>query len=150
MSTADIGPVVFGELGGPRAVLFHGLTGAPSELRTLAIALGSSGWRVETPLLPGHGRTPEALLPLDAGDLLGFARRTVLERDRPQLVGGLSMGGLLAIVAAAELPQLPGLVLLAPAVRMAGPTALFDALGRVPWPRGLRALMSKDRPGAGP
>lgn len=42
-------------------VLIHGLTGSPATMAPLAASLAKKGFRVETPLLAGHGTTIEEL-----------------------------------------------------------------------------------------
>jgi len=43
------------------ALLIHGFTATPFEVRKLGGVLNRTGLRVVGPLLPGHGQTPEAL-----------------------------------------------------------------------------------------
>jgi alpha-beta hydrolase superfamily lysophospholipase len=128
---------------GRRALLLHGLTGSPIELWPLAEGLAAAGWRVELPLWPGHGTTPRALAQTPPSELVEEAR--TLGREGADAIVGFSMGGLLAMVAAAESPRPLRLVLLAPAVTMTGGARLFDRLGRLPWlPSGL--LVDKGGP----
>jgi carboxylesterase len=119
--------------GGPdAALLLHGLTGSPFEVRPVAEALNRGGARCLGPAMAGHpsaddlARTPwaawvdgarEALLRLDG------ARRT--------WIVGCSMGALVACALAREHPdRVDGLVLLAPALRLAWPGRLAAALAR--------------------
>lgn len=138
-------PFALGEPSWPRILLFHGLTGAPSELWPLGVGLARAGFRVEAPLLPGHGESPERLALVTATDVLQAARDAV-ERVRPVAIGGLSMGALLGLASAT--PAQTRILLLAPAARMAGSSRLFDALGRAPWPRALKATIGKGHPPA--
>lgn len=115
----------------PRALLLHGLTGGPSELAPLAAGLAVAGWECALPRWRGHATTPADLASTTAEALVDQARE--LGRSDPDAIVGLSMGALLGLVAAAEAPRPVPLVLLAPAVRMAGASAWFDRLGRLPW-----------------
>jgi alpha-beta hydrolase superfamily lysophospholipase len=117
--------------GGPRVLLLHGLTGSPVELWPLAEGLAEAGWRAELPLWPGHGATPDLLARTPPAALLESAH--ALGREGAEAVVGFSMGGLLAMVAAAAAARPLALVLLAPAVTMAGTARLFDRLGMLPW-----------------
>jgi esterase/lipase len=142
------GAFELGPSAGPRVLLFHGLTGAPSELWPLGRALATAGFRAVAPLWPGHGETAASLVSVDAGDLLSKAQR-LADVERPAAIVGLSMGSLLATVAAAGAPTVERLVLCAPAVRMAGRSRLFDRLGGVPWPHGFPLLVPKGAPETG-
>jgi esterase/lipase len=137
-----------GPIDGPRVLLFHGLTGAPIELWPLGYALACAGYRVEAPRWKGHGTRVESLLDVQAGDLVAQARE-VTAAASPVAIVGLSMGALLATVAAGACPRLHALVLLAPAVRLAGPNALFEQVGRLS-PRSLGRTIVKKRPGVAP
>jgi carboxylesterase len=101
-----------------RAVLLlHGSGDTPQSLRYLADRLHAAGYSVHVPLLPGHGRSPRAFRQVSAHDYLAAAR-AALEEARAHntwvAVAGLSMGGALAVQLAAEAPDVPALVLLAP------------------------------------
>lgn len=107
---------------GTRAVLLlHGFGDTPQTLGYLATYLHMQGWAVRAPLLPGHGRTLSEFAASRAGDWVAFAR-TELEslRTRYEAVAlvGLSMGGSVATILAAEFSDLPALVLLAPYLSM--------------------------------
>ena len=129
------------------AVLLHGLTGVPSEMRPVARHLTRLGYKVETPLLPGHGATHRELLRTTWRDWLNGAREAVRQASAesgPVVVAGLSMGALAAVLLAAEEESascVAGIVLLSttlrydgssiPATRMFLPLAhLFPFLGR--------------------
>jgi carboxylesterase len=87
------------------ALCLHGLTGTPYEVRPLGEALAQAGVRALGPLLPGHGGEPEALAGAGHADWIDAARDAYLalrcEHERVSVVG-LSLGGLLALVLAAE------------------------------------------------
>lgn len=109
--------------GGKQGVLLiHGFTGTPAEMRLLGDFLQQAGYTVLSVLLPGHGTTPEELNTMTARDWFEEVERgyAVLSQvcDRVSVVG-LSMGGLLALKAAAELP-------VHRAVFMSTPIYVFD------------------------
>jgi carboxylesterase len=84
-------------------LLLHGWTGSPSHLRLLANDLVSAGFGVSVPLLPGHATSIEALLRVGWRDWLRTAAAAadgVLASGARLHLGGLSMGGLLAILLA--------------------------------------------------
>ena len=100
------------------AVLFiHGFGGNGNHFEELPRHVAAAGWRVRVMLLPGHGtvpadfeRTGDSAL-LEA--VLGEARQLLQEHERVVLLGH-SMGGALATLAAAQLPETAGLILGAP------------------------------------
>lgn len=101
-----------------RAVLLlHGYTGAPSEMRLLGEYLHSKGFTVKCVLLPGHGTTPEDLSETTTEDWYAEAEHACCElisRFPKVMVAGLSMGGLLTIRLAAQLPIHKAAILAAP------------------------------------
>lgn len=107
-------------------LLLHGFTGSPWEVRPLGEALAARGFAVHAPLLPGHGGAPEAMLWVTWRDWLAASDAALrgLGDGRPVLVGGLSMGCLLAMLLAARHPtSVKGLALLAPVVKVRRPGA---------------------------
>lgn len=113
---------------GAGVLLLHGFGDTPQTLGYLAAYLHAQGWGVHAPLLPGHGRTLHAFAVSGAADWLGEAREA-LGRMRARYehvsVVGLSMGGSLATILAAESSDIQALVLLAPYLSM--PTRLRRA-----------------------
>jgi carboxylesterase len=112
-----------------RAVLLlHGFGDTPQTLEYLAEFIYARGWTVRAPLLPGHGRTLDEFAASRASDWIELARAELESlRSRYETVSlvGLSMGGSLATILAAECPGVPALVLLAPYLSM--PTRLRRA-----------------------
>ena len=89
---------------GEAVVLVHGFTGTPAHWRLMAPVLAAAGYTVEIPLLAGHGTSVDDLAATRASDWLASvhaALDSVGDHRRVHLVG-LSMGGLLSVVAAAE------------------------------------------------
>ena len=109
-------------------LLLHGFGDTPQTFCYLAPALHAAGFSVRVPLLPGHGTTVADFHRSGAEEWLDSARREYQRLRRDVAVaglGGLSMGGALATLLAAESPGLPALVLLAPYLGM--PPLLFAA-----------------------
>lgn len=99
-------------------LLIHGLGGTPVELRLVARALNRAGHTVHCPQLAGHCAGEAELLATGWRD---WAASVEAELDRMQstcdsvIVGGLSLGAVLAIHIAAKRPEsVDGLALYAP------------------------------------
>jgi len=112
------GPIELPTPGARDAVLLlHGFGDSPDTLRYLAADLHARGFPVYAPLLPGHGRTLDAFRRSPRGSWLAAARdayaRLAARYERVGVVG-LSMGGALAVLVAADQPQVAALALLAP------------------------------------
>ncbi len=101
-------------------LLCHGFTGSPQSLRPWAEALAAAGHTVRLPLLPGHGTRWEDLNRARWQDwyaTVSAALDELVERCATVVVGGLSMGGALALRLAEQRgSQVSGLVLVNPAV----------------------------------
>ena len=102
------------------ALIFHGLAGTPFEVAPVARALRAEGMAAHTPLLPGHGAGPETYLASSFEEWRAFARAEYqrLSAGGPVLLGGYSLGGILALdiaehAAECGLPAPAGLLLLA-------------------------------------
>ncbi|GEJ59113.1 alpha/beta hydrolase [Anaeromyxobacter diazotrophicus] len=120
--------------GGPdAALLLHGLTGSPFEVRHVAERLQQDGLRCLGPVLPGHGGSPEALAPVAWRDWVEGARRDLARLDgaRRVFLVGCSMGALVACALAAARPgRVAGLALLAPALQLSGAARVAGAVAR--------------------
>src|SRR4030042_3022482 len=91
-----------GEIG---CLLIHGWTSPPDELLPLAEHLNSFGYTVYAPLLLGHGTKPEDLEHVTWKDWLYKSRETLEEikkHSRKVFVGGISMGGNLAMMVSGD------------------------------------------------
>jgi carboxylesterase len=110
-------------------LLIHGLGGAPAELKVVATGLQSEGFTVSCCQLAGHCGTAEDLITTGWHDWAASVE-TALAELRTEcdtvLVGGLSLGAILALHAAAKHPdKISGLLLYAP-------TLWYDGFS-VPW-----------------
>lgn len=102
-------------------LLLHGFGDTPQTLGLLVEHLHSAGFGIRAPLLPGHGRSIQAFSGSRRGQWLDFARYELAAfRRRYSSVGitGLSMGGAIATLLAAENPDIAALVLIAPYLGM--------------------------------
>jgi carboxylesterase len=100
-------------------LLFHGVTATIAEVRLLANRLFVEGFSVASPLLPGHGTTPTELNHCRWQDWTAAAEASYKEfshRCETIVVGGESMGALLACWIAARQPEAAVLLLYAPAI----------------------------------
>ena len=106
--------------GGPVTVLLlHGFTGSPAEMTLLAQALHHQGYSVEVPLLQGHGTCLEDLVPLRPQQWIEQVDQVIetqLGRGQQVVLGGLSMGSILALQAALRWPQICALMLFSPPI----------------------------------
>lgn len=85
-------------------VLTHGYAGTPAHFRPLAAELNSTGLTVIVPRLAGHGTTMEDMAQTTAEDWVASTRQAIAEVANHKRVhlAGLSMGGLISLVLAAE------------------------------------------------
>ncbi len=125
------------ELGdGPdAALLLHGFSGSPWELRPLAEGLAAAGIRCKVPLLPGHGIDAAALGRATVAEWLAAAHDAVdsllAEGRRRIFLAGFSAGGCISLQVAADRPgDLSALALLAPALGFHGNARLYRGLFR--------------------
>jgi carboxylesterase len=119
-------------------LLIHGLGGTPMELRYVAQGLAHAGHTVHVPQLAGHCGTAEELKGTCWTDWYASVER---EQDRLKarcdsiVVGGLSVGSVLALHLAAARPEaVSGLALYAPSLWL-------DGWG-VPWHAALFRLVT--------
>ena len=126
--------------GGPcGVVLVHGYTGTPMELRPLGDYLAAQGFTVLGVRLPGHGTSWQELEQTTWPKWYQAVADGVRQLQgccKSVSVAGLSLGGLLAAKAAAELP-------LASAVLMSTPIYVRD--WRVPFIKYLRFFVRRIR-----
>ena len=110
---------------GVGVLLCHGFTGNPSSLAPWARRLAADGRTVLVPRLPGHGTSWQEMNRTRWDDWYAVVLAelmTLRRRCDVVVVGGLSMGGALALRLAQEHgPDVAGLVLVNPAVRLSDP-----------------------------
>ena len=101
-------------------LLSHGFTGSPASMRPWGEHLGSLGYGVAVPLLPGHGTTWQELNRYRWEDwyaAIGAAFDALRAEHDAVVVGGLSMGGALALRLAADRPdEVAGVMVVNPAL----------------------------------
>lgn len=101
-------------------LLSHGFTGSPFSIAPWARALNEHGYGVTVPRLPGHGTDWRELNRTGWDDWYGEIQRAFGDLAAAHdviVVGGLSMGGALALRLAADQPELvAGVILVNPAV----------------------------------
>lgn len=101
-------------------LLSHGFTGSPVSIRPWAEHLAAQGYAVSVPQLPGHGTRWQDMVPTRYDDYRDEVDRAFADlRDRCDavVVGGLSMGGCLALeLAARRADEVAGVVVVNAAV----------------------------------
>jgi esterase/lipase len=114
---------------GVSALLVHGLTGTPFEMRYLGDQLAARGVRVRGVKLAGHAGTPEELGAAGYDNWYESVVKSLedlREHGEPIVVIGLSMGAVLsARLAADQGESISGVVLLAPAFFLPMSTTLL-------------------------
>ena len=115
------GDAFFLEGGKTGIFLSHGYSATTAEVRLVAEKLHAAGYTVGAPLLPGHGTKPEDLNQVKWQDWVraGESELKKLFGVCEQVwVAGESMGGVLALHLASKYPQVVGIILFAPAIRL--------------------------------
>lgn len=100
-------------------LLSHGFTGSPASMIPWGQHLARLGHAVSVPRLPGHGTSVKDMIPTRYADYRAEVEReysALAARCDAVVVGGLSMGGSLALDLAQQHPEIKGLVLVNPAV----------------------------------
>ena len=132
-------------------LLLHGLTATTAEVRPLAKRLLDEGYTVSGILLPGHGTTPENLSQTDRKDWIKASEEAYNELKREcssVIVGGESVGALIALRLASDYPEIKGLLLYAPAMSLAASFLKKVFLVMVsPFVFSLKKKIPKDREG---
>jgi pimeloyl-ACP methyl ester carboxylesterase len=112
----------------PEVLLLHGLWSSAREMQPVANALRRTGYRVETPEIPGYayaaGTKMGSWRDWVQGAVIAFD--TLASKHESVLVGGLCAGGMVAPAVAAR----KGIL---------SPTAFFDGWG-LPWLTRLRYI----------
>jgi carboxylesterase len=111
-------------------LLIHGFTGAPGSMKKIGEELFADGYTVYGIRLPGHGTHITDMEKTTWQDWLDAARKGVLELSQKcdkVFVCGLSMGGLLSLILASELP-IDGVIPIAAAVYVSDKMALYASI----------------------
>ena len=111
--------------GGPTGfLLIHGLGGTPVEMRFVGIGLARAGFTVSCPQLAGHCGSFEDLRATGWRDWYASVEEAHAELRKTcqkVIVGGLSMGAIMALHLAAERPdEVHGAALFAPTLKLDG------------------------------
>lgn len=119
----------------PGAVLLlHGFNDSPQAMRTMAAALHGRGWTVRVPALPGHARTLPDFAASRAEQWIQAAREELaaLRASHAQVaIGGLSLGGAICFVLAAEDPGVRAVIGFAPYLHASIPLRLVGAVAPI-------------------
>ncbi len=130
---------IFHEGGDTGILLIHGLGGTPIEMRFVAQGLARAGFTVYCCQLAGHCGTPDQLR-LSHRAQWRASVEAALDKLRARcgtvIVGGLSMGALLALDIAHRRPkEVDGLLLFAPSLRLDGWAMSWLSRHVLPWVR---------------
>ena len=108
----------------PSVLAFHGFGGTPREVDLVVDVARALGLAVSAPLLPGHGTSVADLAERRWPDWAAAAEAELDALPGDVVVGGLSLGSLLAAHLAATRPErIKGLVMLANAAWLVTPTS---------------------------
>ena len=115
------GSEFFWESGEIGILLIHGFTATPSEIKPLARVLHKNGYSVSGPLLSGHFTRPEDLNYIrwqDWIDSVFISYEKLKDSCKQVIIGGESMGGLIALYFASQYPEISAVLTYAPALRL--------------------------------
>ncbi len=119
--------------GSAGCLLIHGFTGTPVEMRPMGEYLAKHDITVSAPRLPGHGTSPEDMQGVTWEEWYGaveMAYQDLCASGKRAFVCGFSLGALLALHLAAQ-RELPGLVILSPALEVRDWRASLIPLARL-------------------
>ena len=120
LATQPVYHVGQGKLGKMGILCLHGFTGTPASFYEYNRVFIDIGYSVSTPLLPGHGTTPQDLSPIKWPQWLDCAIEAYdnLRRECDKIfVIGFSLGGSLALHLASIKDDVAKLFLLSPAIK---------------------------------
>ena len=112
----------FLEAGPVGGLLLHGFSGTPREMWPLGTYLHERGLTVSAPLLPGHGGTLAEINRVNWRDWVAGVESAYVhlkQKTTRWFIAGFSMGSLLTLWMAAHHDDIAGIVLYAPAIRIA-------------------------------
>ena len=125
----SLDPSAFKLAGGQVGVLLiHGFTGSATEMRLVGEYLNQHEITVSAPCLPGHGTTLADLNQRQWSDWTNHISEEAADlrsRCETVIVGGLSLGSLLTLYLAANVPDLAGAILYSPAIMVTDPRRHF-------------------------
>jgi carboxylesterase len=140
MTTANViynqhlpGTSFFWEGGATGILLSHGYTATTAEVRPIARLLHTRGFTVTGPLLPGHGTDPLEMTRYRWQDWVASLEQSYLQLAQQcdtVFVGGESMGGLLSLYLAGHYPEIAGIMLHSPAVKLPRQSLFLTYLAR--------------------
>lgn len=116
------GDAFFWQAGKVGALLIHGFTASTAEVRPLGEYLHQRGYTIAAPLLPGHNTTPQDLNRQrwqNWTQAVEQAYQELKSQCERIFICGESMGAVLTLYLASEHPEIAGIVLYAPALRVA-------------------------------
>lgn len=111
----------FWEAGPVGVFLSHGYTATTAEVRLFAKHMHEKGFSVGGPLLAGHGSRPEDLNRVRWQDWVESGEKVygqMKTRCEHIILGGESMGGLVAMYLASRHPEVRGVMVYAPAIKL--------------------------------
>lgn len=125
VSSADALPFYYQVSGDAAALLVHGFSATPWEMRALGAQLALAGFTVLGVRLPGHGTTPEDLASTSWQQWLRAVEEgfTLLTNQGMRVYGVGQSAGALLLLALARRQPLAGLVLCSPFLRLRHPLA---------------------------
>lgn len=102
-------------------LLMHGLTSGAAQMIPMAHYLNDYGYSVSCVNIAGHGTYPEDLLHTNAEDMIlkaVYDYENLKKEYENVFVGGISTGGLLAMMLGSIYPQIKGIVSISAPVRL--------------------------------
>lgn len=96
-------------------ILVHGWTSTPYEMRVLGEQLNAEGFAVDAPLLSGHGTDPRLLEHVTWAQWVQDVEKAyirVKKQYKKVYIGGMSMGGNLALHVATKNKNVDGIILM--------------------------------------
>jgi len=102
-------------------ILVHGWSSTPYEMRVLGEQLNSEGLGVDAPILSGHGSRPEHLENVTWDQWVCDIEKTykrIKKQYSKVYIGGMSIGGTLALHVAAKNKDVDGIILMSTPYRL--------------------------------